>query len=837
MAINENINLNITVNDDAVIAALNKTEKQLVDVEKEAAKAGKSIDVAFDKGSKAAKDLNRDLNKVEQQLKQVEKSGSGSGNGVMKGLRGIKSEMRLFNTIPGLFGMVGSAIGKAQEAIAFYNETFVASTVITKAVKDATADAVSGFIKEQGTLNDLKGVVESETASKKDKLLAIDALKKQFPEYFKNLTLENSKTGELTSGYKNATAALLANAKLKMQISITEKLQNEAILKGLEAQEAIKARIAVEESIANRSLASKILVPTFGVFAEGAAQIAESLAVSAAKTAAAALDPKAIKAAVNATFEILEAGAENIKGITDVTSEGLKELGATSEKTAATLKNNLEGSISDLEEKLSKVNEQIRSQTVAGDVNAITPLVATANALELQLKAAYDELEKLRTPKEKAKTADEGGNDAQLTIDEVNKLREDSFNQEIARTEALLRKKQSAEMALLLQTAATEKEVTDLQEVQEIERQRLTLETEKARLEFTLQYGNERTQVEIDTTKASIAAVTSELEALGKKGTEAITPGKKSKSFFDLLGLNPDTEEGAAAINGIKKGVGMAIDELSNMFAQQEQIAAAEVALRENNISQLQSSLANELELHEQGFASNVQLKQKQLKEEEAARAKALASQKKAQVAQLIMDTITQAANLITASSEIFSSFAALPFGIGVPIAATVIAAMVGAFIASKAMAFKAVKMADGGKITSVSAGGRSDIGDGRGHRIEDTNIVVGGGEYVTNAATTAEHTDFLHKLNANEYKGIDLVAAVEGKGRRIRGMQKAVEMIVINQKTDFNTAMEKQTKELTKYLHRMITDPKISTFADGSYLEVQSDLKGNRTITHIKKR
>jgi hypothetical protein len=728
-----------------------------------------------------------------------------------------------------LFGIAGAAIAKAQEAMQLYNETFNSSTIITKAVSGATAEAISGFVKEQGSLNDLKAVVESETSSKKNKLLAIDALKKQFPDYFQNLTLENSKTGELTSGYKNATAAILENAKVKLQISITEKLQNELITKALEAQEAIKARVNAESILEKTGYTES----TIALLAYTKAN--EYASVSAAQTAARAIDVTAITQAVNASFEVIAATSTQIKGVTDTTTAGLKEIVGSSETAAKAVKTNLVGSISDLEAQLSKINEQIRSQTLAGDINAITPLVQTANELELQLKNANAELDKLRTPKLKEQKSDEGGDDARTTIEEINKLREENFTLEIARTDAMLRKKQSAEMTLLLQTGATEQQITEAQKAQELERQRLTLQTEQKRLEYTLQFGENRTQVEIDTTKASIEAVKSELAGLGLEGSAIVLPNKK-KSFFDFLGLNPDTEEGAAGIAAIKKGVGMAIDELSNMFQQQEQMAAAEVAMREGNISRLQTDLANELELHKQGFASNVQLTQKNLKEQEAAREKALASQKKAQIASLILDTITQAANLITASSEIFSSFASLPFGIGVPIAATVIAAMVGAFIASKAMAFKAVKLHDGGQIQGVAAGGRSDFGNGRGHRIEDTNIVVGGGEYVTNAATTAEHTDFLHKLNSDQYKGMDLVAAIEGKGKRIRGMQRTAEIIVVNQKQDYEKAMEKQTTEIVKYLHKIVTDPKQTALADGSYLEIKSDLQGNRTISHIKK-
>ena len=819
------IELDITLNDEKLLRSLNLVEKELNSIDKEAAQAGKNIDKAFGVAEKGAKDLNKEIDKVQTNLKQTDKAGGNVGNGLIKGLKGMRSEMRLFNTIPGIFGMVGSAITKIGLAVDFYNDTFNASTLITKAAAAATEDATKAFIKESGTLNDLKKVVESETTSKKDKLLAIDALKTQFPGYFNNLTLENAKTGELKKGYDAATIALIENGKAKLQNQITEQLQLDLATKALAAQAAIKKRVAFES----------IQVFTLENLAAGETlKIQESLAISAAKTAKAALDGKEIAAVVSGVFDVLAPVAAQVEGITDVTTKGLEELGVSAEKTAEKNKI-LAGSISDIESKLSKVNAQINEQTKAGDVTALTPLVAQAEQLTKDLEAANAQLDALRTPKAVVQKADIGGDDRQLNPEDVLKIREKALDESIALQEANLRQVQSLELLRLKQAGATEEQITANQAKQERERQKLALQTEQQRLLFIQRFGVERTQAEQDATKAQLAAITSELESFGIEAQAAV--GTKRKSFFEFLGLDPDTPEGSKAIAGIEKGVGMAIDGLSDLFQQQEQIAQQEIALRNDNISRLQTDLANELQLNEQGFASNVQLKQKQLKEEEAAREKALASQKKAQTAQLILDTITQTANLITAASEIFSSFAALPFGIGIPIAAGVVGAMVAAFVASKVAAFQAVKLHDGGQLPTVGAGGISDKNGGEGHRIEGTNFVVGGGEFITNEDTTSEHLGFLERLNNDEFKGVDLSALVDGKSSRIRSMNRNVDAVKLLAKIDFSEAIEKQTKAITLYLHKMYTDPKITPLSDGSMLEVKKDLKGNRIITKIKKR
>jgi hypothetical protein len=55
-----------------------------------------------------------------------------------------------------------------------------------------------------------------------------------------------------------------------------------------------------------------------------------------------------------------------------------------------------------------------------------------------------------------------------------------------------------------------------------------------------------------------------------------------------------------------------------------------------------------------------------------------------------------------------------------------------------------------------VNKSGRSDRSGGRGHRVEDSNLVLGGREFVVNENTAMRHADFLEALNRGEFDNGD---------------------------------------------------------------------------------
>jgi hypothetical protein len=181
--------------------------------------------------------------------------------------------------------------------------------------------------------------------------------------------------------------------------------------------------------------------------------------------------------------------------------------------------------------------------------------------------------------------------------------------------------------------------------------------------------------------------------------------------------------------------------------------------------------LQDELDKQAQGYANNVESKQAELEalraEEEKAAAEHDALLKKQQKAQLVADTITQASGLVTMVANLLAQSAALgPFA-GPIIAGIAIASMFALFAKMKAQARAQTAQAEaafeGGPIDQFLAG-RSDRYGGRGHRIEDSNVVVGGGEYLVNDQTTKKHRGFMDLLNSGKLDNVDLMNLVQGK-------------------------------------------------------------------------
>lgn len=156
-------------------------------------------------------------------------------------------------------------------------------------------------------------------------------------------------------------------------------------------------------------------------------------------------------------------------------------------------------------------------------------------------------------------------------------------------------------------------------------------------------------------------------------------------------------------------------------------------------IDETQSALETEVELMQAGYASNVTLKRNELEELKKEREKALADQREAQQAQVAIDTVTQLSSLITASAQIFKGMTAILPVAGIPIAIALIAAMFGAFTASKA---KAMQTAG---VSKFAAGGW--IG-GRSHREGGTMIEAEKDEFVVRKSSAKKYNLLIEAIN-----------------------------------------------------------------------------------------
>lgn len=201
----------------------------------------------------------------------------------------------------------------------------------------------------------------------------------------------------------------------------------------------------------------------------------------------------------------------------------------------------------------------------------------------------------------------------------------------------------------------------------------LRLKAEKKRLEALLDLyqkdGKILTDTEVQTIKNSIAAINQEIEK-----------NKGNKDIYDLLGFNL-SEEKKEAIN---ESLSYAMDGLNQFISAYAEAADKKRQLADAEVERTQNVLQTEIEARAKGYANEVDTARKEVENAKKNQQKAIEQQRRAQRIQIALDTASQAANMITATSLIWKQ-------LGFPWAIPAIAVMWGSFAAAKIKAVQAV--------------------------------------------------------------------------------------------------------------------------------------------------
>ena len=374
-----------------------------------------------------------------------------------------------------------------------------------------------------------------------------------------------------------------------------------------------------------------------------------------------------------------------------------------------------------------------------------------------------------------------------------------------------------------------------VQEIEEAQRE-FDLLAQQARLRAELDFNEKLLEITATVNPERAVEIKKQIELLKAQlanvdfQIETPEPGKK-KTLLDLLGIDPGNQD------DFKEAVGQSIDLLQQLG--EARLAEAQAAVdaaeakeeaAQNAVEAAKDALDRELELAELGFASNVSLRQQELADAQAAQAEAekqkqaaIANQQKTQRQQIILDSILQASNLITSSTNVIKGFSAIPI-VGVPLGIAAVALMIGAFIKSKIAAIQAVNS------TKFRAGGQG--------RVRDDGVIVGpshehggvivpeyeGGEFFTsdgkrfavvNRKMTHTHFDLLQAVNKDDRPA--MVRYMErltgGVARDTEATEAVVESVrntvIVGQGRDAkverlleeNNALFKQNNALTKKL------------------------------------
>lgn len=263
-------------------------------------------------------------------------------------------------------------------------------------------------------------------------------------------------------------------------------------------------------------------------------------------------------------------------------------------------------------------------------------------------------------------------------------------------------------------------------------------------------------EVQRDLVKERIKEI--EIQIAGLK----IDPPKKNKVFdlgkFILDGLNVEPEDQKA----IKDSIASIIDSLGELAQARINEAQAAVRAADEKVGAAEKALEKEEELAREGLADNSDLLREQYAEAKKQRDAALKEEQKARKAQITLDTLTQVSGLVTSSVNIFSSLSKIPF-VGIPLAIATIGLMLGAFVKTKADAYKlasAPKLRKGIKFDGPTheQGGEDLAFDGRKvYKVEK-------GEHLIGTEPSKEHDVFLTRVNRGDYKGVNLVEALAGQ-------------------------------------------------------------------------
>ena len=349
----------------------------------------------------------------------------------------------------------------------------------------------------------------------------------------------------------------------------------------------------------------------------------------------------------------------------------------------------------------------------------------------------------------------------------------------------------------------------DNMQVSEYEKTRLSIQAEKDRLQaiydLNVQAGKDLTSLEMQTLRAQMKNLDQEMEK-----------NQKNRDVFDLMGLNLTDDKKEA----ITSSFDFAVGQLHSYMDSWVQAAEAKAQLAEKEVERAQTVLDAEIEARNQGYASDVETARKELELAKSNQEKALREKEKAQKAQLALQTIEQASNLVSASALIWSQ-------LGFPWAIPALAVMWGSFAAAKIKAAEVTKSSNeqyGEGTVELLQGGSHQSGNDidLGTKRDGTRRRAEGGEFfaVINKRNSRKYRqvipDVIHALNAgtfeqkfqHAYDGVDGMAinVQQGKAQDLKGLESDVK--AIREQGDRQSYTDNRgTHVLYKNLHRIYTN------------------------------
>lgn len=593
-----------------------------------------------------------------------------------------------------------------------------------KHMADAMQNARLETAKETVKLNVLYKTATNNSKSTSERTKAVKALKKEYPEYFKNLTDEEIKLGKASKAYKEATKAITENAKARAALDKITELQKEFIDLDQKRIGALTKQVQAQGELAKaEKYTAKVSSTITATSNQAASQYYAATAsnVNKLKDNIKEYGEEAENLARRQT--VLSKSMENLTKLVNVDSltGGKGDTKEQKEKYDLTKKyeesrialiidarvkeeNEIrEAARKELSELKKKTTEQQRATQMYADTVYNIEAKLRRDLEKMRERWAIDDLQKTHDLLSERLNAVRRGTGEELIIQTQlleNERKQDEFrikqstDTEIRKNERLL----LLERAYQLSKAQLTKDFTENQDKRIIERSvlhlsqqqqaetaafdivqrsekeqerfRLKLEREKWEqiLELTRQYGEQITGYNVKTVEDTIKGIDNAIkrDTSGWDSNQGVFGNLFDLVFGDAFSAK-DGKSGAERAEQFKDSIleasEFAIENLKSVA--QARVEAAEVAVQaaEKEVSARQKVLDAEIQARANGYANNVATAQKELDFARKQQEKALRDKKKAQKQQERIDTLMQASSLVTATANLWKDLglAAIP--------------------------------------------------------------------------------------------------------------------------------------------------------------------------------
>ena len=268
-----------------------------------------------------------------------------------------------------------------------------------------------------------------------------------------------------------------------------------------------------------------------------------------------------------------------------------------------------------------------KTEAVKENSKAVKENVENYEALLKVQKAENDEAEMIAAWKKR--------NDEQKQYDELLKMMQDYYKTSQQLGEENLQAEYRINLALLESRGATEEQLEQLSQI----------------------YADKLSKLKEVVSKATES-----------KGNDKITNELILKSIF------PDFSD--EQIGYLKDGFNSALSQYSQFIESRKELAKQDVENSTNRINELNNKLQAEIQLNQQGYASNIQLRLNQIAQEESIRNTAIEKEKQAAKIEAAISSSQVVASTAVSVANIFRAFSSIPF-VGYILAGIQVGAMI----------------------------------------------------------------------------------------------------------------------------------------------------------------